>query len=118
MTELTAERIRELLTELGRRLDEEGRSATIYLVGRAAMALQYETTRITADVGAIFSARDEVMLIARQMAAEYELPTGWLNDSAKAWVPGGDTPIVVLDTPGLEVAVASPIHLLAMKMVA
>ena len=53
------------------------------------------------------------------MAAELDLPEGWLNDAVKGFLSGPDdgaTP--VLELPGLRVATASPRILLAMKVLA
>lgn len=54
------------------------------------------------------------------MAAELDLPNWWLNEQATAYVaPGGDPSAPrVFDHRGLRVSVASPRHLLAMKVLA
>ena len=56
---------------------------------------------------------------AAEIAAELDLPEGWLNDAIKGFLSGPDegaTP--VLELPGLRVATASPRILLAMKVLA
>lgn len=57
---LDADRIRELLTELGRRLDERGLSAQLFVVGGAAMALAFNSRRVTRDLDGVFEPKAEV----------------------------------------------------------
>lgn len=114
--ELTAGEVRELLAELGRRLAAEGIEATIYVVGGAAIALEMDTRRVTADVDAIFQPETTVREVAEQLADERALPKDWLNNSVRAFVPGGDDDAVPLELDGITVTTASPEHLLAMKM--
>jgi hypothetical protein len=116
--ELDVEEIRELLAELGRRLHDQGVEATIYIVGGAAIALEMDARRVTVDVDAIFHPETTVAEVAAAIAAERGLRADWLNRSARAYIPGGDDRAVLLDIPGLSVALASPEHLLAMKMAA
>jgi hypothetical protein len=114
--EVTAEEVRALLGELGQRLAAKGVEATIYIVGGAAIALELDPRRVTVDVDGVFHPETTVRDEARAMAKEHELPEDWLNDNAKAFTPGGDRGAVSLDIPGLSVALASPEHLLAIKM--
>ena len=107
-----------MLTELGGRLQAKGVEAQLYIVGGAAIALGIDARRVTVDIDAVFHPETSVRDEATAMAAEHGLPSGWLNDSVKAFVPGDDIGSVVLAVPGLGVAVASPEHLLAMKMAA
>jgi hypothetical protein len=116
--ELTKEEITGLLTELGQRLRASGVEAQLYIVGGAAIALGIDTRRVTVDIDAVFHPETSVRDEATAMAAEHGLPAAWLNDSVKAFVPGDDVGSVPLAVPGLAVAVASPEHLLAMKMAA
>lgn len=116
--ELGVDEIRELLAELGRRLHDRGVEATIYIVGGAAIALEMDARRVTVDVDAVFRPETTVAETAAAIAAERGLRPDWLNQSARAYIPGGDAGAVLLDIPGLSVALASPEHLLAMKMAA
>lgn len=117
-TELGDADIRSLLAELGRRLQAQGVHATLYVVGGAAIAIQMDVRRVTVDIDAVFHPEATVEAVATEMAAEHGLPPTWLNQSARAFVPGGDDKAVALDIPGIAVALASPEHLLAMKMAA
>ncbi len=115
--QLDAATVRELLTEVGRRLHLRGLHVDIYLVGGAAMALTFDDQRITADVDAIFSDSEPVRQEAAAMARERHLPDDWLNDRAAMFLPGeADPGAVRLEVEGLTVSVASPEHVLAMKM--
>ncbi|HYU66510.1 MAG TPA: hypothetical protein VEK09_07130 [Jatrophihabitantaceae bacterium] len=116
--ELTVGEIRDLMTELGRRLQSKGVEGTLYLVDGAAIALSFDQRRVTVDVDAAFEPEEPVVGVAREIAEEKGLSANWLNNSARAFMPGGDTEAVPLAVPGLTVAVASPEHLLAMKMAA
>jgi hypothetical protein len=118
--ELDRDEITELLTELGRRLHEDGVEATLYVVGGAAIAIQFDRRRVTRDIDAIFHPAITVREVAEAMAAEQGLPTRWLDDSAAAFVPGAadDTDAIPFEAPGIAISIASPRHLLAMKMAA
>ena len=114
--ELTADQVRDLLAELGRRLKAKGVDATVYIVGGAAIALEVDARRVTVDVAAIFHPETTVREEAEQLAAERGLPKDWLNNSVRTFVPGGDDDAVPLELDGITVTTASPEHLLAMKM--
>jgi len=116
--ELTHDEMRALLTELGARLHAAGVEATLYIVGGAAIAFELDVRRVTADIDAVFHPETTVRAEVAAMANEKGLPQGWLNDNARAFVPGGDDDAVPFTVPGMSVALASPRHLLAMKMAA
>lgn len=116
--ELTVDDVRELLTELGSRLQDDGVEATLYIAGGVAMAVEFDARRVTKDVDAVFHPRSTVQEAAVAIAADRGLPPDWLNDGVRAWIPGDDGERVPFDVPGLTVALASPRHLLAMKMAA
>lgn len=115
---LDADRVRDLLVVLDARLQQRGIGASVYVVGGVAVALQAQPRRLTLDVDAIAS--DQVVYEeAEAMAAEEGLPPNWLNGAAQPWVP--PRPAQALrprETPGLDVHVAPPEHLLAMKILA
>ena len=106
------------LTELGQRLDDQGLSMHIYLVGGAAMALTYDNRRVTCDIDAIFDESRVEFSIIQEMAVEHGLPEHWLNTAARTYLPGDDRLAPVLEIAGLTISTASPRHMLAMKMAA
>ena len=114
--ELTATEMLDLLAELGARLQARGVEAQLYLVGGAAIAFSFDTRRVTADIDAIFHPETTVKEEAEAMAEDHDLPRNWWNSNARAFLPGADDDAVSLAVPGLSVSVASPEHLLAMKM--
>ncbi|MFC4615690.1 DUF6036 family nucleotidyltransferase [Cellulomonas algicola] len=110
-----------LLTELGAVLHRDGLHATIYVVGGAAMSITLDSRRVTRDVDAVFRTEtDGLRTAAREVAARHGLDPEWLNDRVTSAVVGlvSDEGQTELDVPGLSAAVASPEHLLAMKMLA
>jgi len=113
-----AERIRELLGELGRRLDARGLEARLFLVGGAAMALAYSRDRVTRDLDAVFEPKKEIYQEAARMADDYGLPDGWLNDGVKGLLPDKTHPVEgtsSYSSTGIHVGVASAEYLFAMK---
>jgi hypothetical protein len=108
------DKILELLTELGRRLSAQGVVGHLYIVGGAAMALEFDTR----DIDAVFAPPTTITQVAAAMARELDLPDGWLSDAARPFIPGPDDNPVSLDIEGLRVAVSSPQNLLAMKLAA
>src|SRR5665811_1043676 len=111
-------KIIELLTELGRRLSAKGVAGRLYVVGGAAMALEFDTRRATRDIDAIFHPPTSIADEAASMAADLGLPPGWLSAAAQAFIPLPDEDQVSFDVEGLQIAVSSPANLLAMKMAA
>jgi hypothetical protein len=112
------DRIIELLTELGRRLSAKGVAGRLYIVGGAAMALEFDTRRTTRDIDAVLHPPTTVADEAASMAREIGLPPGWLSAAASPFIPLPDEDPVSLDVEGLQVAISSPANLLAMKMAA
>lgn len=116
--EFNRDELLELLSELGRRLEAKGIKAMLYVVGGAAMAIQYDPDRrTTGDVDAIIDPSGPVLGEARKMAVEKNLRTDWLNDSAAPYVPDGpDDGNAVMYLGGMRVVLASPQRLVAMKL--
>jgi len=83
------------------------------------MALAYDARRATVDVDAIFVPVTEVRKAAALVAERRQIEEEWLNDGAKAFMPGSDPErIGVFEGDHLSVAAASPRYLLAMKLLA
>ncbi|MBX7068734.1 MAG: hypothetical protein K1X38_05050 [Microthrixaceae bacterium] len=114
---LDAEGVQALFQQLSDRLDAVGVHAQLYVVGGAAMALAYDSSRLTRDVDALFVPAPEVRAAAEAIAADHGLEPDWLNDAAKGFLPGqDDRPVTVFESESLLVQVASPEYLLAMKL--
>ncbi|WP_239308641.1 MULTISPECIES: DUF6036 family nucleotidyltransferase [unclassified Frankia] len=117
--EFTADEITALLAKLDERLRSRGASASVFIVGGAAIAVgSSKYLRQTEDIDAI--TRDEIVMDeARALAAEIGLPRNWLNTRASMWMPPvpEDAPTPVAG-PGLRVTYASDEFLLATKLVA
>jgi hypothetical protein len=112
------DKIIELLTELGRRLSAKGVAGRLYVVGGAAMAVEFDTRCTTRDIGAVLHPRATVADEAASMATDLGLPPGWLSAAAQPFIPlPGEDP-VSFDVEGLQIALSSPANLLAMKMAA
>lgn len=107
------------LQALGRDLTSQGVRAQIFIVGGAAMALAYSTRRVTRDIDAVFEPKAVIYETAARVGAELGLPDDWLNDAVKAFMPGPDAAARPLpEVLGVEITVASPQYLLAMKLMA
>jgi len=116
--ELDAEKMRELLAQLDERLKARGVKASVYVVGGAAMALEYGRAELTPDIDAIVSHK-AVFEESRILAAEHGLPEAWLNSNAQGWVPPRPDWAQRRPTqPGLTIYVAPAEHVLAMKLIA
>lgn len=115
--ELDAPQLRVLFEELSQRLSARGLKAQLFVVGGAAMALEYDGGRLTGDVDAIFEPTGEVRRIVEEMGEQHGLEPDWLNDAAKGYMPGQDErPRTVFESASLIVQVPSPEYLLAMKL--
>jgi hypothetical protein len=117
--QFTQARILAALRALGEELTRRGVRGQVFIVGGAAMALAYSTRRVTKDIDAVFEPKSEIYTAAATVAENLGLPEDWLNDAAKAFMPGPDEQALpVADIPGIEVTTASARYLLAMKLMA
>lgn len=91
----------------------------MFVVGGAAMAVAYDARRATVDVVTVFVPTSEVGAAARRVAERRGLDDDWLNDGAKAFIPGADPDRrEVFEGQYLQLAAASPRFLLAIKLLA
>jgi hypothetical protein len=117
--QFSAAKILSALQALGDELSHEDIRGQIFIVGGAAMALAYSTRRVTKDIDAAFEPKSAIYDAAEKVADARGLPADWLNDGAKAFMPGKDAQARPLpDIKGIEVTTASPRYLLAMKLMA
>ncbi|MHB1713225.1 MAG: DUF6036 family nucleotidyltransferase [Acidimicrobiales bacterium] len=116
---LDREGILAALRALDKELERTDTRAQLFVVGGAAIALAFNTRRITRDVDAVFEPKSVVLAAARRVAAQLGLPDDWLNDAVKGYLPGADPDAQpVLSLPNLEVAAGSGRYLLALKLLA
>ena len=116
---LDREAILELLRQLGERLEVQGVQADVYVVGGTAMVLAYDRRRLTRDVDAITADQEVVERVAREMAIGREdLIPDWFNGRVRPLLPRvvDVDRIEAFTAPGISVSVASPRHMLAMKV--
>jgi len=116
----TADELRSLLEELGKRIELRGESVDAYIIGGTAMAIGLDSRRSTEDVDGLFKPFTVVELEATAMAREYGLPEHWINQSAFAYMvfEVEDTEARTVHIGGMHVRIASPRFLLAMKIAA
>ena len=119
MRPLTATEIRAALGELAARLARRRAQGRLYVAGGAAMALAYDSDKLTRDIdAAVVEGHGMVMEAVREIARSRQWPTTWLNEQATPYLPTvpDRRGRVVFDHPALKVVVASPEHMLAMKV--
>ncbi|MFT4217681.1 MAG: DUF6036 family nucleotidyltransferase [Micropruina sp.] len=106
------------LGEVGQLLRDQHLQASIYVVGGAAMALVFDSRRVTRDVDAsIQSDRAPFDAAVREVARRHNLSPTWVNSSAVAFFTNQpDDGASELTLPGLRITVASVDHLIAMKL--
>lgn len=118
LPQLDRDQILYALTRLGAHLDQAGYCANIQVVGGAAVALTLAGHRVTADVDAVV--QDNPLAFERAAAltaGDLGLDPRWIGESVGQFLsrhPAGEQTLIAL--PGLNVYVASPEHLLALKV--
>lgn len=115
---LTKADILRLLELLNDELAAGDTHGEVYLVGGAVMCLALGARASTRDVDAWFQPARLVREAAARVAARVAAPDHWLNDAVKAFLsPRGEFDRF-LELSHLQVFVAQPGYLLAMKCVA
>lgn len=116
--DLTREQVISLLTEVGQLLLDQGQEAAIYVIDGAAMAIEYQSRRITRDVdAALRSGGNAFWNATNEVGARHGLAPDWINSQAIAFMTNEpDLDASELTLPGIKIAVASPEHLIAMKL--
>jgi hypothetical protein len=117
-TSLSKDDIRRLFELLDAELAAEDAQGELYLVGGAVMCLALGARESTRDVDAFFRPARLIREAARRVAAKTGVPEDWLNDAVKGFLSPRGSFQPYLDLPNLEVFVAQPEYLLAMKCAA
>lgn len=118
MTALARSDIRRLFDLLNEELLQSGTRGELYLVGGAVMCLAYNARQSTADVDALYQPAAAVRKAAVRAAAKSGFPSDWLNDGVKAYLSEQAEFAPFLQLDHLQVMVAQPQYLLAMKCLA
>lgn len=110
--------ITRLFELLNTELAERDTRAEVYLVGGAVMCLALDARAATRGVDAVFRPSAAVREAALRVAAKAKVPKEWLNDAVKGYLsPRGEFD-AFLEHSHLQVFVARPEYLLAMKCAA
>lgn len=115
---LTREEILGLLGEVGEILQRRGLEAAMYVVGGAAMALVFDSRRVTRDVDSSITGNQQPFWEAvAEVGQRHGLSPEWVSTNASAFMTNEpDDDAAELNLPGLRITVASPEHLVAMKL--
>ncbi len=115
---LSSADIRRLFELLNEELAARRVKGEIYVVGGAVMCLAFNAREATQDVDALFEPVRVVREAAARVAVKAGLDAGWLNDAVKGYLsPRGEFDRF-LELSSLNVFVARPEYLLAMKAAA
>lgn len=108
-----------LLGALDAELLRRGARADLFLVGGAAIAVAYDSQRSTRDLDAVFEPTTVVREAVATVGRARDLPDDWLDDAVKGFLPGPDPEARRhFEGAALNVDVASPRYLLALKLFA
>jgi hypothetical protein len=117
---LTKQRILELFEKLDSKMFDNKVETSMFVVGGAAIALTLSDRRTTTDIDAQYENPLIDSLIA-EVALEEELPPSWLNHGVAAvmgYFKKDVSPKTIFSGRALQIQVASPEYVLAMKLAA
>jgi len=117
--------LEQAFAELGKRAHAAGKTVEISIYGGSALILTFEQRPNTRDVDGVFEKDKEfVRALAIDLADQYGWDHGWLNDGVKGWLSVVDSKPEAKaffksypseSEPGLQVSLAKPEYLFAMK---
>lgn len=110
--------LRRLFELLNDELRLSGTKAELCLVGGAVMCLVYNARLSTQDVDAVFRPAGEVRRAAARAAGRAGVGPDWLNDAVKGFLSAQGDFVRFLELDHLNVMVAQPEYMLAMKCLA
>jgi hypothetical protein len=115
---LTRADLRRLFELLNEQLRLKGVRGELFLVGGAVMCLAHDARASTQDVDAAFRPSAQVREAAAAVAKHAGLDPHWLNDGVKGFMSDAGEFAPFLELDHLQVLVAQPAYLLAMKCMA
>lgn len=116
--QLTRPDILKLFELLNAELATTDTHGEVYLVGGAVMCLALDARASTRDLDGWFQPAARIREAAARVAHRASVPEHWLNDAVKAWLSPRGAFDRYLERSHLQVYVAQPEYLLAMKCLA
>jgi hypothetical protein len=101
---------------LGKELEKKGIQGDIIVTGGAAMCLAHSARDATKDIDALYEPKNEINALVKDIAGQYGLPTGWLNDSVKGFIGSNIETAEFMRLGNLKIFTVTPEYLLAMKL--
>ena len=114
---MTAEEIKQYLSELNDELQPKDIKGEISLYGGAVMVLAFNTRVATKDIDAVFRPVKEIRNAAHRVAERHNLKLDWLNHAVRIFVVKHERELL-FELSNLRVTVPEPDYLLAMKILA
>src|SRR5437762_2607046 len=112
---MTADEIKQYLTELNDELRMMDIKGEVSLYGGAVMCLAYKARPATKDVDAIFAPVREIRRAAQRIADRHGLRKDWMNLAVKMFLVEHKKN-VLFDFPNLQVLVPEGDYIFAMKV--
>jgi len=113
---MTAEQMRQYLTDVGDRLAVKGITGEIVLAGGAVMVMALNVRGGSRDIDAVFTREaDAIREAAREVAEANGLPAVWLNDHVREFVAPDAPTVEFFEVPGLRIRMVRLDYLFYMK---
>ena len=110
------EKLLEALKRVGEKLDAQRKVGEILLTEGAAMSLVLDARTSTQDVDALYEPKEDINIMAKEVAKEMNLPQDWLNDGVKGFMSPEAEVHEYKTFAGLRISTVTPECLLAMKL--
>jgi hypothetical protein len=115
---MAREQMLRYLGQVSDKLEARGLHGEVLLADGTVMCLVHEALDITKDIDALYEPREEINLIACDIALKEGLPEDWLFDSVKGVVGPNAQVESFISFTNLNILTVSAEYLLAMKMMA
>lgn len=113
----TKSKLQSVFAELSVELAKRNIKANLFVVGGAAIALEFDHRRVTLDIDAYFVPAKELREVISAIALRNNFPEDWLNDGVKGFLPGTDPYAkTIFESNSLTIQIPSAKYLLAMKL--